>query len=101
MKSSAKRREQRIIYVQYSNPALFPPLEHSSRLLADAGWRVLFLGIGAMGASDDLRFPYHERIDVRQMAFCPPGWKQKLHYALFILWVVGWVLKWRPQWVYA
>ena len=33
---------KRVVYVQYTNPAAYPPLEHSSRILADAGWQVLF-----------------------------------------------------------
>jgi glycosyltransferase involved in cell wall biosynthesis len=91
---------RRILYVQYTDPAGYPPLEHSSRILADAGWQVLFLGICAFGART-LRFPPHRRIRVRQLAYCPEGWRQKLHYAWFTLWVVGWVLYWRPGWLYA
>ena len=35
-------RRRRIMYVQYVNPGMYPPLEHSSRILADAGWEVCF-----------------------------------------------------------
>ena len=90
----------RIAYIQYTNPGGYPPLEHSSRILADAGWRVLFLGTGAWGA-DALRFPPHPNIRVRCLDFCRPGWRQKLHYFYFCLWVLGWTLLWRPNWVYA
>src|SRR5262249_15965707 len=89
----------RILYIQYTNPAGYPPLEHSSRILADAGWKVEFLGTGALGA--ELRFPPHPNITTRQMAFCPAGWRQKLHYFRFALWVLGWALWRRPRWVYA
>ena len=91
---------RRILYVQYTNPAGYPPLEHSSRLLADAGCDVLFLGTGALGAGA-LRFPPHPRITVRQLPFCPAGWQQKLHYLRYCLWVLAWALRWRPHWVYA
>ena len=90
----------RILYIQYTNPAGYPPLEHSSRILADAGWQVLFLGTRALGA-DALRFPPHPNIRVRCMNFCPAGWRQKLHYLLFCLWVLGWAMIWRPRWMYA
>ena len=90
----------RILYVQYTNPAAYPSLEHSSRLLAKAGWQVLFLGTGVSGA-EALRFPPHDRITVRQMPFCPAGWQQKLHYLRFCLWVLWWTIRWRPRWVYA
>lgn len=55
---------KRILYIQYTNPAGYPPLEHSSRILADAGWQVLFLGTGALGAAA-LRFPPHSNVRVR------------------------------------
>jgi glycosyltransferase involved in cell wall biosynthesis len=50
---------------------------------------------------EDLYFPARERIEVRQMSFCPAGWKQKLHYIGFCAWVFFWTLRWRPKWIYA
>ena len=91
---------KRILYIQYTNPAGYPPLEHSSRILADAGWQVLFLGTGAQGAHA-LRFPPHPNIAVRQLDFCPGGWRQKLHYSHFCLWVVARAILWRAGWVSA
>jgi glycosyltransferase involved in cell wall biosynthesis len=90
----------RIVYVQYTNPAGYPPLEHSSRILAGKGWKVLFLGTGAQGANA-LEFPPHPNIQVRKMGFCSAGWLQKVHYFGFGLWTVLWVLLWRPKWIYA
>jgi glycosyltransferase involved in cell wall biosynthesis len=94
-------RPRRIVYIQYANPVMYPPLQHSSRILADAGWDVLFLGIGAFGDLNSLRFRSYPRIEVRQLQFCTAGWKQKLHYAWFCMWCLAWALWWRPQWVYA
>ncbi|MCI0390834.1 MAG: glycosyltransferase [Acidobacteria bacterium] len=91
---------RRILFIQYTNPAVYPPLEHSSRILADRGWQALFLGTGSLGA-DSLRFKSHERIEVRQMSFSPAGWRQKLHYARFVLWTLWWTLRWKPEWTYA
>ena len=91
---------KRILYVQYTNPAGYPPLEHSSRILANEGWQVLFLGTGAQGANA-LEFPPHPNIAVRKLQFCPAGWRQKLHFAGFGLWALGWVLRRRPNWIYA
>jgi glycosyltransferase involved in cell wall biosynthesis len=92
----------KILYLQYINPACYPPLEHSSRLLAASGWQVLFLGVGAWGAAaDGLSFPQHATIRVRRLPYCQPGWLQKLHYAAFCIWACGWVIAWRPKWVYA
>ena len=92
---------KRIVYVQYTNPAGYPPLEHSSQILAGAGWKVLFLGTGASGEANALRFPAHSSIVVKQLPFCPAGFRQKIHYFIFGLWVLAWVLAWRPRWVYA
>jgi len=92
-------RRKRIIYVQYTNPAAYPPLQHSSQILAEQGWDVLFLGTGALG-SDKLRFDEREHILVRRMRFQSPGLRQKLHYAFFNLWCLTWFLRWRPDCVY-
>ena len=91
---------KRILYVQYTNPAGYPPLQHSSNILADAGWSVLFLGTGSAGAGS-LEFPVRPGIEVRKMPFCQPGWKQKLHFLRFSLWVIWTTILWRPDWVYA
>lgn len=91
---------RRIVYIQYTNPAGYPPLEHSSHLLAQAGWQVMFLGTGALGANT-LIFPPYPNITVRQIPFCAPGWRQKLHYFQFCLWMLIWSLRWQPRWIYA
>ncbi|HEX2517050.1 MAG TPA: glycosyltransferase [Chloroflexota bacterium] len=90
----------RILYVQYTDPSAYPPLEHSARLLADAGWEVLFLGAAAPDTAG-LRLRPHPRVALRRLPYCPAGWRQKAHYAWFALWALGWALRWRPRWVYA
>ncbi|MDP9171221.1 MAG: glycosyltransferase [Acidobacteriota bacterium] len=90
----------RALYIQYTNPAGYPPLQHSSRILADAGWQVLFLGTGAAG-SNVLAFPDHPNITVHRMKFCSAGWKQKLHFLTYCAWALWTALTWRPKWVYA
>jgi len=93
-------RAPRILYVQYTNPAGYPPLQHSSQKLVHAGWEVLFLGTDSFGSSV-LRLPVENDARVRQMSFCPAGWRQKFHYGLFSLWALAWALWWRPVWIYA
>jgi glycosyltransferase involved in cell wall biosynthesis len=75
----------RAAYIQYTNPAAYPPLEHSSRMLADGGWKVLFLGTDVHGI-ESLHFPPHANITVRKLSACRRGWRQKLHYAWFTVW---------------
>ena len=90
----------KILYIQYTNPAGYPPLEHSSRILADRSWQVLFLGTGAHGA-DALEFPTHSNITVRRWKFQQPGLWQKLHFLAFNDWVLITALRWKPKWIYA
>jgi len=92
--------KRRALFLQYTNSAAFPPLEHSSRILADARWQVLLLGVDAPEVGS-LRFPPHDRIEVRQMSYCPPGWRQKAHYVRFTLLALWLAMRWRPDWVYA
>jgi glycosyltransferase involved in cell wall biosynthesis len=94
------KRPQRILYLQYTNPGAYPPLEHSSRLLAARGWHVLFLGIQIEG-EDDLRLAEHPNITVRLISKSGAAWRQRAHYAWFAIWVFAWALRWRPTWVYA
>jgi len=94
-------RPARILYIQYVNPAALPPLEHSSRLLADAGWQVLFFGIRLDGGADNLRLPFHPGIQVRQLPPCRSRRLIKVHYVWFCLMTLAVTLWWRPTWVYA
>ncbi|MBI1748977.1 MAG: glycosyltransferase [Acidobacteria bacterium] len=90
----------RVLYVQYTNPAAYPCLEHSSIILAHNKWQVTFLGADTP-ATVALDFPSHQQIDVHRIAISPKGWRQKLAYLRFGLWVLYWTVRWRPQWIYA
>jgi len=92
--------QQCILYIQYTNPAAYPPLQHSSRILSRLGYQSVFLGIKTTVA-EGLNFPFHHSIRVYQIPSCSPGWRQKVHYVQYALWILLWVLRWRPRWVYA
>src|SRR5262249_35185681 len=98
--ANRKPRPRRILYVQFTDPAGYPPLEHSSRILADRGWEVLFLGTGS-SSNHGLRFPPHDRITIKTLKFVAPGIAQKIQYLRFCIWVLIQYVLWRPQWVYA
>ena len=85
--------------MQYANPGAYPPLEHSSRILAEKGWSVCVLGLSLRG-TEALRFPSHPRIEVRLLKYCPPNWRQKLHYFRFAAWAFLKAISWRPDWIY-
>lgn len=90
---------RRILYVQYTNPAGYPPLMNSATLLAEAGWQVRVLGIDARG-TQDLAFAAHPAIDVRRRRAARGGWRQKLHYVAFLAWAWAHALRWRADWIY-
>ena len=92
-------RRPRVLYVQYTNPAAYPPLEHSVRLLADSGCEVLLLGTAAPG--DTLKMSTQDGIGVELLPFVAPGWRQKLHYLRFAAWAQGRCRGFRPDWIYA
>ena len=86
--------------MQYTNPAAYPPLEHSSRILAEQGWDILFLG-AAGDSTDAFAFPPHARISVRRLPSFGSGLLLRANYLVFFIWVVAVCLIWRPRWLYA
>ena len=91
---------KRVMYVQYTNPAGYPPLQHSSQILARSGWDVEFFGIEGR-SKPALEFPAFPRIRVVKMRWCGPGWRQKLHYFCFCIRALWRGCKFRPDWLYA
>jgi glycosyltransferase involved in cell wall biosynthesis len=89
----------RVLYVQYTDPAAYPPLEHGAWLLAEAGCEVHFAGVdltqGRIGLSP------HPRVSVSLMRPEAPGWRQKLQFLRFVWWTLGEARRWKPAWVYA
>ena len=88
----------RVLYVQYGNPGAYPPLEHSARLLIEAGCEVLVLGTVRPG--DRLHFDAGRSSRLELLPMPPPGWRQKVHYARFLTWVMGWSRRFQPTWFY-
>jgi glycosyltransferase involved in cell wall biosynthesis len=94
------RDARRVLYIQYTNPAGYPPLLHSSRILADSDWEVLILGTGAHGAGD-FQLETHPRIREERLRYFPPGPFQKVQYFRFASRALVHLLRWKPQWCYA
>ena len=90
---------RRILYLQYTNPAGYPPLLHSAGMLAEAGWQVLFVGRPAEGAAS-LVLPAHEAIRYLQVdgAMAAHGVTRYAHFATRAL-LAG--ARFRPDWCYA
>ena len=91
---------RRILFVQYTDPAAYPPVQHSSRILAEQGWEVAFLGVAGSSTRNMQMFP-HARIQVKTIRFVEGGPRQKLNYLLFFFLTLYWIWRWRPSWIYA
>lgn len=88
-----------VIYVQYTNPGGYPPLEHSSDVFLSMGLRTLFLGV-EIKSLDGLDFPDHDGRMVRLLPWVEPGLRRKLLYLWFVLWSLTVCIARRPALVY-
>jgi glycosyltransferase involved in cell wall biosynthesis len=93
--------KKKILYIQYVNPAIYPPLEHSSRIFADRNWEVLFVGTRSYGQSDTLDFEPHPRVTVKRLRYQAPGPFQKAHFFYFALVCLWSAVRNRPSYLYA
>jgi glycosyltransferase involved in cell wall biosynthesis len=91
---------RRLLYVQFTNPAVYPAIEHSSRIMAERGWDVVLLGTTTQGA-EPLEMGEHERIRVRRLPIFHSPWLRKVHYLVWLGWTAAWTKLWRPRYVYA
>jgi glycosyltransferase involved in cell wall biosynthesis len=91
---------RRILFVQFTDPVAYPPLEHSSHLLASRGWDVVFLGVKGIGI-ENMQFVPHSGIQVKKIPFMGKGVGQKIQYLTFFWWVLYWTIRWKPHWIYA
>lgn len=89
----------RVLYLQYTSPAAYPPLEHSSQLLAHDGWLVWMFGIAL--SQTNLVLPPHPRVQVELLPFVGAGPRQKLHYARFVALAAMRARTHRVDWIYA
>jgi glycosyltransferase involved in cell wall biosynthesis len=91
---------RRVLFVQFTDPAAYPPIEHASHLLAGRGWHVVLLGTGTLG-NLGLQLSNHPHIRLKKLKFVRGGWKQKLLYCFFFVVALYWTWRWKPEWVYA
>ena len=90
-----------VFFVQYTNPAAYPPVMNAATILAEQGCEVTLIGTGAHGDADRLKMPSHANIRVKLSNYCPPGMWQKIHFLGFSLRFIWNALIHRPDFVYA
>jgi len=91
---------RRILYVQFGDPAAYPPIEHSSGILADRGWEVLLLSTDAFTV-DRIKLSEHPNFEIKKLSLANSGGRLNVHYIYFALWCIYLTLRWRPAWIYA
>lgn len=87
-----------ILYLQFTNPTLYPPLIHSALILQGYGWSTRFLGV--RWPWGNFSFPDHFAGDLELLSAPAPGWRQKLFYFRFQVWSVLQALLHQPRWIY-
>lgn len=88
----------RVLYIQFTAPGYYPPLQHSSSILADQGCEIRFVGLGDENGQSLLSFPPHEN---RDEILLPKLNSAPLTYARFTATCFAQALKFRPDVVYA
>ncbi len=91
---------RRILYIQFSDPAAYPPIEHSSQIFAERDWDVVLLGSDAF-STQNLRLSAHPRILAKNLSLAKAGGLVSLQYIYFFFWCLYWTCTWRPAWIYA
>lgn len=73
-----------VVFVQYTDPARYPPLQHAAELLLREGITPEFLAVEMGG----IRFPEHLATSVRYLMPVRQGWRNLLSFAWFHLCVL-------------
>jgi glycosyltransferase involved in cell wall biosynthesis len=89
----------RVLYVQYTDPAAYPPLEHGAWLLAQAGCDVRFVGLDLTNRL--MQMAPHPSVTVDLQEGAPPGWRQKVQFLRFVWSAAREARRWRATWIYA
>src|SRR5262249_35137065 len=97
--AAEKGRSRRVLFLQATEPAGYPPLILASCLMADAGWEVTFLS--APVADMTLILNPHPRISVYAIAPRPTHVIRKAAYARYLASAAALALRVRPDVVYA
>jgi len=89
----------RILFLQATDPANYPPLMHASMLMAEAGWEVTFLSAPVFDWP--IALPSHPHVNVRTIRPRPSHVMRSFDYALYTANSAKLALRLRPDVVYA
>lgn len=90
----------RALFVQYTDPAGYPPIQHSMTMLERDGWAIASVGT-RIKVTSDLRMPPQQNFKAYLMRAVPSGRiAQKIHYLYFCCLTALVTLMWRPDVIY-
>jgi glycosyltransferase involved in cell wall biosynthesis len=90
----------RALFVQYTDPAGYPPIQHSMAMLEREGWNITSVGT-RITVTSDLRMPPAPCIKSYLMRAVPAsGLAQKIHYLYFCFLTAVVALRLRPDLIY-
>ena len=91
---------RKALFVQYTDPAGYPPIQHSMTMLERDGWAIASVGT-RIKVTSDLRMPPQQNFKTYFMRAVPSGRiAQKIHYLYFCCLTALVALRWRPDVVY-
>ena len=96
----SRKGSQRVVYVQYTNPAVLPPLDQSAKIFTAHNWEIIFLGRHLKGDPDAFRLDEAVASSVELMGYWGGGPLLKLNYLWFIVWCCWRVLMIKPTLLY-
>jgi len=92
--------QKHIVYLQFGNPGAYPPICHSSRILADAGWKIRHFGLRSP-ATDALKLPQHSNIDATLFHLSTKRIGRLLNYQQVFAQALVYCLRYKPVAIYA
>lgn len=87
------------VYIQFTNPELYPPLEHGSRILVSNGWTCFFYG-RRHAMTGTIAFPPLDGRKVEAMLKWSMRLPSKVEYLIYVAWVAFKVTVHRPDVIY-
>ena len=93
---------KKILYIQYTDPFLWPVVVHGSNILSSKGYKVLFLGVQSVSdISKRIDMTLNDNVTIKLLWYLGPGTRQKIQYFFFSFWVLMHFVFWRPHVIYA
>lgn len=93
-------RMRKVVYVQYTAPSAYTILRSGAKVLAKRDWSIWFFGVASRGNANEIVFDAVPHTEIRTLSKPPSGSLWRLHFALFTIWCVGYLLRLRPEVVY-